>query len=79
MKTGTISRPIKSEYGYHYVQLLDLQKPDAIKDLEIVRDEIILRIKIEKRNSEIGRLKQQLRADFSIQTDLSKLSPPLTN
>jgi parvulin-like peptidyl-prolyl isomerase len=79
MKTGTISRPVKTEYGYHYVQLLDIQKADAIKDLEIVKDEIILRLKIEKRNAEIERLKQQLRADFAIQTDLSKLSQPLTN
>lgn len=74
LKTGNISGPIKTDYGYHYIQLLDLQKEGAIKDLDICRDEIYLRLQLYKRNEEIKSLKQSLRAGFTIQTDLSKLS-----
>ena len=74
LKTGNISGPIKTDYGYHYIQLLDLQKEGAIKDLDICRDEINLRLQLYKRNEEIKSLKQSLRAGFTIQTDLSKLS-----
>jgi peptidyl-prolyl cis-trans isomerase C len=73
-KTGSIRGPIKTEYGVHYFQLLDVQKADAIKDLELIKDEIILRIKMQKRRNEIDKLKQNLRSNFSIQTDLTNLS-----
>lgn len=74
LKTGNISGPIKTDYGYHYIQFLDLQKKGAIKDLHICREEIYLRLQLVKRNEEIKSLKQSLRAGFTIQTDLSKLS-----
>jgi peptidyl-prolyl cis-trans isomerase C len=76
MKTGTIKGPIKTDFGYHYVQLLDRQEPNSVKDLDIVRDEVIMRIKLQKRQNEIKRLKQKLRTNFTIQTDLSKLNQP---
>ena len=74
IKTGNISGPIKTNYGYHYIQLLDFQKKGAIKDLEMARDEIYMRLQLRKRDEEIESIKQSLRAKFTIQTDLSKLS-----
>jgi len=73
-KTGSIRGPIKTDFGVHYYQLLDIQKAGTVKDLELVKDEIILRIKMQKRRAEIGKLKQDLRPNFSIQTDLSNLT-----
>jgi parvulin-like peptidyl-prolyl isomerase len=74
LKTGNISGPIRTNHGYHYVQLLDYQKKGAFKDLDLTRDEINMRLQIQKRNEEIKDIKQSLRSKFTIQTDLSKLS-----
>jgi len=74
IKTGNISGPIKTNYGYHYIQLLDHQKKGAIKELYMAKDEIYMRLQLGKRDEEIQSIKQGLRAKFTIQTDLSKLS-----
>jgi parvulin-like peptidyl-prolyl isomerase len=74
LKTGNISGPIKTNYGHHYIQLLDYQKKGAFKDLDLARDEIYMRLQVLKRNEEIANIKQSLRSKFTIQTDLSKLS-----
>lgn len=73
-KTGTIRGPIKTDLGYHYIQLLDNQKEGNVKDLDIVKDEIVHRIQIQKRRNEIEKLKRKLRQNYNIQTDLSKLT-----
>lgn len=73
MKTGNIGGPIKTELGNHYVQLLDFQKSGSQKDLDVVREEIIFNLKLQKRNAEIEKLKQNLRPNFTIQTDVAKL------
>jgi peptidyl-prolyl cis-trans isomerase C len=74
LKTGNISGPIKTNYGYHYIQLLDYQKKGAIKELDLARDEIYMRLQFLNRNEEIKNIQQSLRSGFTIQTDLSKLS-----
>ena len=73
IKTGAIRGPIRSEYGFHYIQVIDLQPAGAQQDLDVVKDEIIMRLKIEHRLIEIGKLKQTLQPNFTIQTDLTKL------
>lgn len=72
-KTGAIRGPIRTEYGYHYIQVIDLQPAGAQQELEVVKDEIVMRLKIERRLKEIGKLKQSLQPTFTIQTDLTKL------
>ena len=74
MKTGNIAGPIKTTFGYHYIQLLDYQKKGAKKDLDLARDEIYMRLQLLKRDEEIKKIKQDLRSKFTIQTDLSRLS-----
>jgi hypothetical protein len=73
MRTGDISKQIKTEHGYHFIQLLDFQRADTWKEMELVKEEIIRRIKLQKRKQEIEDLKNKLRVNFSIQTHLSKL------
>jgi predicted XRE-type DNA-binding protein len=73
-KTGTIRGPIKTDLGYHYFQLLDYQKEGNLKELDVVKDEIVHRLKIQKRRNEIEKLKRSLRKNYNIQTDLSKLT-----
>ena len=73
MKTGAISSPISSDQGYHFIQLLDKQSKGDIKDQELVQDEIILRLKKEKRQLELERLLKDLKDKSQIQTYLSKV------
>lgn len=73
MKTGTISRPIETDQGYHFIQLIDYQKVGTARDIEIVRDEIILRLKMERREDELARMKRELKENFQVQTYLSKI------
>jgi peptidyl-prolyl cis-trans isomerase C len=74
LKTGNTAGPIKTAFGYHYIQLLDYQKKGAKKDLDLARDEIFMRLQLRKKDEEINKIKQELRSKFTIQTDLSKLS-----
>ena len=76
LKTGQIRGPIRTNHGYHYIQLLDYQKKGSTKSLDVVRDEVYMRLFLMKRDEEIENLKRTLRARFTIQTDLSKLSEP---
>jgi len=76
MRTGNISGPLKTKYGYHYIQLLDRQNKGDTKELDLVRGEINMRIQLSKRNEAIENLKRELRPRFTIQTDLSKVSEP---
>jgi hypothetical protein len=73
MRTGDISKRIKTKYGYHFIQLLNTQRTDTWKEMDLVKEEIVRRIKLQKRSEEIEHLKNKLRVDFSIQTYLSKL------
>jgi peptidyl-prolyl cis-trans isomerase C len=73
MKTGNISGPIRTDQGYHFIELVDFQKEGTARDLELVRDEIILRLKKERRDEEFLRLKRELKESFQVQTYLSKI------
>lgn len=73
LKTGAISAPINSEHGYHFIQLLDRQNGGSQIDLELVRDEIVRRIKWQKREQERQRLLDELKVKFQVQTYLSKV------
>jgi len=73
MKTGAISRPIKSEDGYHFFQLLDRQKAGSYRELDLVKDQIILRLKREKREIEKEHVVKQAKEKVQIQTYLSKI------
>jgi peptidyl-prolyl cis-trans isomerase C len=74
VQTGAVRGPVRTEYGYHYIQVLDLQAAGAQQELEVVKDEIMMRMKLEQRLKEIEKLKQTLLPDFTVQTDLSKLN-----
>ncbi|NOX88037.1 MAG: hypothetical protein GXO77_03355 [Calditrichaeota bacterium] len=73
MKTGTISRPIKTKEGYHFFQLIDRQKKGSVRSLELVRDEIMFRLKKRQRDKEYADLVRQAKQNVQIQTYLSKI------
>ena len=73
LKTGAISKFVKSEYGYHFIQLLDRQKKGSQIDIELVKDEIVRRLKWQKREQEYERLMDELKEKYQVQTYLSKV------
>ncbi len=73
MKTGSISSPIKTSDGYHFFQLLDRQKAGTIRSLDLVRSEIVLRLKKQHRDQDMKRLVEQAKQQVQIQTYLSKI------
>lgn len=72
-KTGTISSPLGTREGYHFIQVLDKQNAGTQIDLELVKDEIVLRLKWQKREQERERLMDELREKYQVQTYLSKV------
>lgn len=74
MRTGAISNPLKLSDGYHFIQLLDFQKKGNQQNLEIVKDEIVLRLKMSHRKQELANVKRELRTNFDIETNTSKLT-----
>jgi peptidyl-prolyl cis-trans isomerase C len=73
LKTGAISSYAKSEFGYHFIQLLDKQKKGSVRDIELVKDEIVRRLKWQKREHEYERLMDEIKGKFQVQTYLSKV------
>jgi parvulin-like peptidyl-prolyl isomerase len=73
MRTGTISNEIKTDQGYHFIQLVDRQEKGNRKDPELVKNEITLRLKKEFREMELDRLIKDLKSRSQIQTYLSKV------
>ena len=51
-RVGSVTRPIKSEFGYHIFKILDKKEPNTLKDYEEVKDEIVERL-LAKRKEEI--------------------------
>ncbi|RMH65399.1 MAG: hypothetical protein D6677_02670 [Calditrichaeota bacterium] len=72
LKTGAISAPIKVKDGYHFIQLLDVAARGTVRDLDLVKNEIIVRLKWEKRQEEFHRLLDTWKQKYQIQTYLSK-------
>jgi len=73
MKTGAISGSIRTDQGYHFLQLKDRQAKGNRKVIELVKDEITFRLKKERREMELDRLVKDLKEKAQIQTYLSKV------
>lgn len=72
-KTGTIYGPIKADEGNHFIQVLDRKKAKTIRSLDLVREEIIRLLKIEKRRQRIKSYKETIRKNFQIETFYSNI------
>ena len=59
--------------GYHFIQIKDKQRKGSSIDLELVRDEIVRRLKWQKRQQEYKQLLNDLKENYQIQTYLSKV------
>ena len=72
LKAGTTSRPARTDFGYHIIEVLDRKSAGTIRDLEQVRPELITRIATQKQKALLDGLLQSLRATipYEIREDL---------
>lgn len=73
MAPGALSLPIKSEFGYHIVKLIDIQKKGAVNPLENVQEEIKLKLGAQKRRQRYERFLFQMKSKTKIQTNFHVL------
>lgn len=67
-KTGIIYGPIKTDEGYHFIQVLDRKSANSIRRLDLVRTEIYDLLRIEKRQQMVRSYKEKIKKDFQIET-----------
>ena len=73
LKTGAVSKPIRTKNGYHFLQLIDSEKKGSVRDVDLVKNQIIFRLKRERREAEKERLLREAKNNVQIQTYLSKI------
>jgi len=70
---NTIPFPIKSDFGYHVVKVVDSQKSGEIKKFEIVKDEIKHKLLTKKKEDRYQRFLLQMKSKVNIQTNFQLL------
>lgn len=73
MSVKSISYPIKSDFGYHIVQLVDKQKKGDVESFDTVKDEIKQKLRTRKRQDKYQRFVLQMKSKFKIQTNFQLL------
>ncbi len=73
LQVGKNSNPIKTEFGYHVVKLVDKQKKGEIKKLELVENEIRLKLETQKKEAYYQRFLLRMKSNFKIQTNFQLL------
>jgi peptidyl-prolyl cis-trans isomerase D len=76
LKKGEISKPFKTQFGYHIAQLEDYEKPYKSKFSE-VRSKVLVQYKKEKAVEKIVELSQQISLKLEDKGDLTKIASQL--
>ncbi len=67
-RTGRIYGPIKTAEGYHFLQVLDRKPAGSIRSLSLVHNEIITRIRAEKKHQAEEDYIKNLKKNFNVET-----------
>ncbi|HXF98590.1 MAG TPA: peptidylprolyl isomerase [Gaiellaceae bacterium] len=77
LKTGAISRPVKTEYGYHIIQALSPVRKAKTTPLDKVRESIRATLLQQKRNEAMNEWVERLRKKYEDKVSYAKgLEPP---
>ncbi|MFQ5675272.1 MAG: peptidyl-prolyl cis-trans isomerase [bacterium] len=77
LRKGAISIPIKSAFGYHVVQVVDKLKKGEVKNFDLVKDEIRLKLAAQKKQDRYERFLLQMKSKHPYQTDFQLLDSSL--
>ncbi len=66
MEPGDISPPIKTQFGYHIIKVLE-KSPKTVKPFEEVKDQIELELKRQKALKELDKIKEDLKKKAKIE------------
>jgi len=66
LSIGSVSSPIKSDFGYHIIQVLDRKRKGSVIAFEAVKDQIISRLQLMKKNERYRDLIIELRNKINI-------------
>jgi len=73
MEPGTISDPVKTQYGYHIIKLVD-KKPSTTRTLAEVRQQIADQLAYERAQAQAGDLAQELEKEIGKPADLDRVA-----
>ena len=73
LKAGDVSTPIKSNYGYHVLKIIDKQLKGDYKNFELVKDEVQLTLQTKKKQDRYQRFLLQIKSKFKIDTNFKIL------
>ena len=72
-RTGKIYGPISLESGYYYFQMMDKQPKGSYRSLDLVREDIRLRLLVVKRQELAGKISKELIPNYSVETYLEHI------
>jgi parvulin-like peptidyl-prolyl isomerase len=73
LKAGDVSTPIKSDYGYHVLKIIDKQLKGTYKNFDLVKDEVQLTLQTKKKQDRYQRFLLQIKSKFKIETNFQIL------
>jgi peptidyl-prolyl cis-trans isomerase D len=73
MEPGKISDPVKTQYGYHIIKLVD-KKPSTTRTLQEVRQQIADQLAYERAQAQAGDLAEALGKEISKPADLDRVA-----
>jgi len=73
IEPGTISDPVKTQYGYHIIKLVD-KKPSTTRTLAEVRQQIADQLAYERAQAQAGDLAQELEKEIGKPADLDRVA-----
>jgi parvulin-like peptidyl-prolyl isomerase len=68
LKTGELSAPIQTDYGFVIIMLTDRKEKDSIKEYEQVKEEITDSLTLTKREKELENLFEELKKAAKVET-----------
>lgn len=76
-----VSKPIRTEYGYHLIQILERPEAGTVRDLEQVRTDIIEALVRERHKAKLDQLVEQLKntADWAVNDPVLQTAQPTTD
>lgn len=78
-KVGSVTRPIKSEFGYHIFKIIDKKSANTVRDYEEVKDKIIKRLITKKKEDRYKDFITSLKSKNEVKTNFEYLSELYTD